>query len=184
MDGNETNFVEKVLIDEETLMSRVRELGREITEDYANEKEELVLVGILKGSVMFMADLAKSLKLPVSFDFMSVSSYGSGMASSGNVRILKDLDHDISGKNVLIVEDIVDSGNTLSYIKESLLKRGAHSVKIVTLLNKPDRREKEVVVDYEGFEIPNVFVIGYGLDFAERYRNLPYIAILKVGVYS
>lgn len=176
--------IERILIEEDLLREKIRELGLQITQDYADSEIDLILVGILKGSVMFMAELAKHVHVPLKFDFMSVSSYGDGTVSTGNVRILKDLDQDITGKDVLIVEDIIDSGNTLSYIKESLGKRGAHSVKIVTLLNKKARREQPLEAEYCGFDIPDVFVVGFGLDYAEFYRNLPFIGVLKEEVYS
>jgi hypoxanthine phosphoribosyltransferase len=143
-----------------------------------------MLVGILKGAVIFMAELAKNIDMPVLMDFMAVSSYGKSSTSTGVVRIIKDLDCSIEGKDILIVEDIIDTGLTLSYLTDNLKKRGAKSVKICTLLDKPDRRKADVPVDYRGFTIPDEFVVGYGLDYAEQYRNLPYVAALKEEVYS
>jgi hypoxanthine phosphoribosyltransferase len=168
--------VEEILIDEETLQARVRELGVEISTDYAGR--DLLLVGVLKGAVFFMADLMRELSVPCEIDFMAISSYGAATDSSGVVRILKDLDINVSGRDVLVVEDIIDSGLTLSYLMRNLTARRPGSLEICTLLTKPDRREIDVPVRYVGFEIPNKFVIGYGLDFAERYRNLPYVAVL------
>ena len=168
--------VGEVLIDEERLQARIRELGRELSEDYAGR--ELLLVGVLKGAVFFMADLMRSLTVPCEIDFMAISSYGAATDSSGVVRILKDLDINIEGRDVLVVEDIIDSGLTLSYLMRNLEAREPASLEICSLLTKPERREIEVPVRYVGFEIPNAFVIGYGLDFAERYRNLPYVGIL------
>jgi hypoxanthine phosphoribosyltransferase len=168
--------ISEVLIDAETLEARVRELGSEISADYAGK--DLLLVGVLKGAVFFIADLMRELALPCEIDFMAITSYGAGTDSSGVVRILKDLDLNIAGRDVLVVEDIIDSGLTLSYLMRTLRARRPASLEICTLLTKPDRREIEVPVRYVGFEIPNKFVIGYGLDFAERYRNLPYIGVL------
>ena len=168
--------VGRILIDEESLQARVRELGVEISRDYAGR--DLLLVGVLKGAVFFMADLMRELTIPCEIDFMAISSYGAGTDSSGVVRILKDLDLNISGRNVLVVEDIIDSGLTLSYLVRSLSARKPASVDVCALLTKPERREVDVPVRYVGFEIPNEFVIGYGLDFAERYRNLPHVAVL------
>jgi hypoxanthine phosphoribosyltransferase len=168
--------VGEVLIDEERLQSRIHELGREITADYTGR--ELLLVGVLKGAVFFMADLMRGLQVPCEIDFMAISSYGASTDSSGVVRILKDLDINIEGRHVLIVEDIIDSGLTLSYLVRNLESREPASLEVCALLTKPDRREIDVDVRYTGFEIPNKFVIGYGLDFAERYRNLPYVGVL------
>ena len=168
--------VGKVLIDEQRLQERIRELGRELSQDYAGR--ELLLVGVLKGAVFFMADLMRNLSVPCEIDFMAISSYGAATDSSGVVRILKDLDINIEGRHVLVVEDIIDSGLTLSYLLRNLESREPASLEICALLTKPDRREIDVPVRYVGFEIPNEFVIGYGLDFAERYRNLPYVAVL------
>ncbi len=175
------NFVKEVLVSEEAIAGRVKELGEAITKDYENK--DLVVIGILKGAVLFMADLVKNIKLPITIDFMAVSSYGKSTISTGEVRIVKDLDFSVEGKDVLIVEDIIDTGLTLNYLTEILKKRGASSVKICTLLDKPERRSVEVDVDYKGFEIPDEFVVGYGLDYAEHYRNLPYVGALKEEVY-
>jgi hypoxanthine phosphoribosyltransferase len=172
-----TAGVGEILIDEETLQRRVEELGAAITEDYRGR--DLLLVGVLKGAIFFMADLMRRIALPCEVDFMAISSYGSGTDSSGVVRILKDLDVSVEDRNVLVVEDIVDSGLTLSYLVRNLEARRPASVEICTLLAKPERRENDVDCRYVGFEIPNRFVIGYGLDFAERYRNLPYIGALR-----
>lgn len=166
-----------VLLSEEEVDSRISEIGKQITEEYAGK--EILLVGILKGSVFFMCELAKRIDLPVSIDFMTVSSYGSGTVSSGNVKIKKDLDSDIIGKHVIIVEDIIDSGNTLSFLGEVLKQRQPASVAYCTLLDKPDRRQAEVNVDYTGFQIPDKFVVGYGLDYDQKYRTLPYIGIVE-----
>ena len=168
--------VGEVLVDEEALQARIAELGEEISSDYAGR--DLLLVGVLKGAVFFMADLMRRLTVPCEIDFMAVASYGAGTDSSGVVRILKDLDLNIEGRDVLIVEDIIDSGLTLSYLVRNLEAREPASLEVCALLTKPARREVEVPVRYVGFEIPNRFVIGYGLDFAERYRNLPYIGVL------
>jgi hypoxanthine phosphoribosyltransferase len=168
--------VGEVLIDEDRLQSRIRELGNELSADYAGR--ELLLVGVLKGAVFFMADLMRSLTVPCEIDFMAISSYGASTDSSGVVRILKDLDINIEGRHVLVVEDIIDSGLTLSYLLRNLESRDPASLEICALLTKPERREIDVPVRYVGFEIPNKFVIGYGLDFAERYRNLPYVGVL------
>ena len=168
--------VGEVLIDTETLRGRIGELGAEISADY--EGRDLLLVGVLKGAVFFMADLMREIALPCEVDFMAISSYGAGTDSSGVVRILKDLDINIAGREVLVVEDIIDSGLTLSYLMRNLEAREPASLEICALLTKPERREIDVPVRYVGFEIPNRFVIGYGLDFAERYRNLPYVGVL------
>jgi len=165
-----------VLIDEERLRSRVSELGEEISADYAGR--DLLLIGVLKGAVFFMADLMRHLTVTCEVDFMAISSYGAATDSSGVVRILKDLDINIAGREVLVVEDIIDSGLTLSYLMRNLEAREPASLQICALLTKPERREIDVPVRYVGFEIPNRFVIGYGLDFAERYRNLPYVGVL------
>ncbi len=161
---------------------RVEELGRQITQDY--QGKDLVLVGILKGAVVFFADLIRHVELPMSMDFMAISSYGNATKSAGVVRILKDLDKDIVGKHIIIVEDIVDSGLTLSFLKENLLSRGAASLRICALLDKPERRKVDIRADYQGFSIPDAFVVGYGLDYAEYYRNLPYIGVLKPEIYT
>jgi hypoxanthine phosphoribosyltransferase len=168
--------VGEILIDAERLQARIHDLGEEITADYAGR--ELLLVGVLKGAVFFMADLMRSIDVPCEIDFMAISSYGASTDSSGVVRILKDLDINIEGRHVLVIEDIIDSGLTLSYLIRNLESREPASLAVCALLTKPDRREIEVDVRYTGFEIPNLFVIGYGLDFAERYRNLPYVGVL------
>ena len=167
----------EVLISREQLADKVAELGAQISEDYKGE--ELFLIGILKGSVPFMADLMRAITLDVEMDFMSVSSYGSGTKTSGVVRILKDLDSDIAGKNVLIVEDIIDSGLTLAYLKEYLAKRNPKSIKIVTMLSKPARRKADIEADYTGFVVDDKFIVGYGLDIDQKYRNLPYISWIR-----
>lgn len=176
--------IAEVIISEEELQQRIAELGEQITEDY-QDSTELMLVCILRGAVIFMADLARNINLPVTFDFMDVSSYGSGTESSGTVRILKDLEDDIGGRHILIVEDIIDTGLTLKHVIKLLETRDPASVRVATLLDKPERREtKQIEVDYNGFEIPDKFVVGYGLDFAEKYRNLPYIGVLKQEMYE
>ena len=168
--------VSEVLIDEDTLRGRIVELGEEISRDYVGR--EPLLIGVLKGAVFFMADLMRQLTVPCEVDFMAVASYGASTDSSGVVRILKDLDINIEGRDVLVVEDIIDSGLTLSYLMRNLEAREPASLEVCALLTKPGRREIDVPVRYVGFEIPNRFVIGYGLDFAERYRNLPYVGVL------
>ncbi len=168
--------VGEILIEQEPLQARIAELGVEISREY--EGRDLLLVGVLKGAVFFMADLMRELTIPCEIDFMAISSYGAATDSSGVVRILKDLDANIAGRDVLVVEDIIDSGLTLSYLMRSLKARKPASLEVCALLTKPDRREIDVPVRFVGFEIPNKFVIGYGLDFAERYRNLPYVAVL------
>lgn len=167
----------KVMIDQETLEERIAALGKQISEDY--EGKEILMVCILKGAVMFMTQLAKSITRPVFMDFMVLSSYGNEMISSGSVHIKKDLDENIEGKDVIIVEDIVDTGRTLWFLSDHLLKRGASSVKICTMLDKPSRRVVPVHVDYTGFTIEDEFVVGYGLDYAQRYRNLPFIGYIQ-----
>jgi len=177
------NDLAEVLLTEEDIHGKIAEMARTIEADYAGEK--LLLVGVLRGAVMVMADLARELKLPgVEMDWMAVSSYGSGTQSSGVVRILKDLDSDLAGRKVLIVEDIIDSGLTLSWLRTNLESRGAASVEICALLRKPDALKVEVDVRYIGFDIPNAFVVGYGLDYAEKYRNLRGVAVLAPHVYS
>ena len=168
--------VGEVLIDEETLAARVAELGAEVSADYHGR--DLLLIGVLKGAVFFMADLMRHLTVPCEVDFMAISSYGDATDSSGIVRILKDLDINIEGRHVLVVEDIIDSGLTLSYLIRNLESREPATLEVCALLTKPSRREIDVPVRYVGFEIPNKFVVGYGLDFAERYRNLPYVGVL------
>ena len=173
----------KVLVSEEELKAKVAELGAQISRDY--EGKNLVLVSILKGSVVFMADLMRAVTIPCSIDFMVVSSYGGGnTTSTGLVKIIKDLDGDLSGKDVLIVEDILDTGITLSNLVPMLKMRNPNSVKICTILDKPSRRKADIAPDYEGFAVPDEFVVGYGLDYDEKYRNLPYIGVLKPCVYE
>jgi len=169
--------VGEILVDEDALQTRVRELGHEISEDYRGR--DLLLIGVLKGAVFFMADLMRALSVSCEVDFMAISSYGGSTDTSGVVRILKDLDLNIEGRDVLVVEDIIDSGLTLSYLMRNLEARSPATLEICALLTKPGRRQIDVPVRYIGFEIPNRFVIGYGLDFAERYRNLPYVAVLS-----
>ncbi|GHE39103.1 hypoxanthine phosphoribosyltransferase [Streptosporangium violaceochromogenes] len=172
----------RVLIPEEELQAKIKELAGRIDDDYAGR--ELLLVGVLKGAVMVMADLARALHLPVEMDWMAVSSYGAGTRSSGVVRVLKDLDTDIAGRHVLVVEDVIDSGLTLSWLVHNLRSRGPASVEICSVLRKPDAVKVPIDVKYVGFDIPNEFVIGYGLDYAERYRNLPFIGTLAPHVYG
>lgn len=174
--------IERVLFSQQELADRVAELGAQITADYAGKRP--LLIGILRGSYIFMADLARCIDLPCTMDFMSVSSYGKGTKSSGQVQITKDLSDDIEGMDIIVVEDILDSGNTLYYLFQLLQARKPASIRLCALLDKPDRREKPVSVDYSGFSIPDAFVVGYGLDYAEKYRNLPYIGILKPEVYG
>ncbi len=165
----------EVMIPEDEIAKRIAELGQQITAQYKDSGSDMVLVGLLRGSFMFMADLCRKIEVSHEVDFMTASSYGSGMSSTRDVRILKDLDEDIRGKDVLIVEDIIDSGNTLSKVREILSLRQPKSLAICTLLDKPDRREVEVPVEYVGFTIPDEFVVGYGIDYAQRYRHLPYV---------
>ena len=174
--------IERVLLSEEQLRQRVRELGEEISKEYAGK--EILMIGVLRGAVMFMADLARAITVPVMIDFMAVSSYGTSTSSSGIVRILKDLDEEVAGKHVLIVEDIIDSGLTLSYLVDNIKSRHPASVRICTLLNKPERRKVDLEVNYNGFVVPDEFVVGYGLDYAEKYRNVPFIGILKPAIYA
>jgi len=174
--------LEKVLLSQEQLHARLDEIAAQIDTDYAGK--DVLLVGVLKGAVMVMADLARRLHSPVAMDWMAVSSYGSGTKSSGVVRILKDLDTDLTGQHVLIVEDIIDSGLTLSWLVSNLRSRGPASVEIATMLRKPDAAKVEVDVRYVGFDIPSEFVIGYGLDYAEKYRNLPFVGTLAPHVYG
>lgn len=167
----------RVLVAEADVAKRIEELGRQISEDYAGKHVHMICV--LKGGVFFMCELAKRISVPVSLDFMSVSSYGDGTSSSGVVKIAKDLDETLEGKDVLVVEDIVDSGRTLYYLLDILGKRRPNSMRLCTLLDKPDRRVRDVKVDYVGFEIPDEFVVGYGLDYAQKYRNLPFIGVVE-----
>ena len=182
MNDNMKEDVLRVLLSEDEIREKVRELGGKITADYKNSN--LMLVTVLKGAVVFLAVLMRQIDVPAEIDFMVVSSYGSGVKSSGVVKIVKDLDVPLAGKDILIVEDILDSGLTLSYIKELLESRGPRSIRIATLLDKPSRRKVDLQADYIGFSVPDEFVIGYGLDYDEKYRNLPYIGILKPEVYS
>ncbi|WMJ76753.1 MULTISPECIES: hypoxanthine phosphoribosyltransferase [unclassified Sedimentibacter] len=174
--------IKEILITEDVLQSKVKELGAKITDDYKDK--DLLLVCVLKGAVIFVSDLMRNINLPLGIDFMAISSYGSNTQSSGVVRILKDLNTSIEGRHVLIVEDIIDSGLTLSYLVDNLKSRRPASVEICTILDKPDRREANLEIKYTGFRVPDEFVVGYGLDYDEKYRNLPYIAILKEEIYQ
>lgn len=174
--------VERVIVTEDEISAKIKELAAQVEEDYRGR--DLLMVGVLKGAVMAMADLSRALQRHVDMDWMAVSSYGSGTKSSGVVRILKDLDRDITGREVLIVEDIVDSGLTLSWLKANLESRGAKSVEILAILRKPDAAKVDIKVKYVGFEIPADFVVGYGLDFNEKYRNLPFVGVLAKHMYS
>jgi hypoxanthine phosphoribosyltransferase len=174
--------IEGVLVSREVIQKKVKELGKQISQDY--EGKELVLVGVLKGGFVFLADLMREITIPVDMDFISVSSYGDSTKSSGVVRIIKDIDINVTNKHVLIVEDLVDTGLTLKHLKELFYTRGPASVKICTALDKPSRRKVEIEVEYEGIEIPDKFVIGYGLDYAGKFRNLPDVCTLKPSVYT
>ena len=174
--------LDRILVTKDEIQAAVRKLGQQITADYAGE--ELVLLGILKGAIVFFSDLMREIDLPLTTEFMAVSSYGAATKTHGVVRIIKDLDHDITGREVLIVEDIVDSGVTLHYLKQHLASRGAKHIRIATLLDKPARRRVDLKADYSCFEIPDAFVVGYGLDYAEKYRNLPDIGVLSPALYS
>jgi hypoxanthine phosphoribosyltransferase len=174
--------IKEILLTEEDIRNKVDELGEKITKDH--QDEELILIGVLKGANVFMSDLMRKINKPIEIDFISVSSYGHSTESSGVVRILKDLDSEIEGKNVIIVEDIIDSGLTLNYLIQNFKTRKPKSVKICTLLDKPERRKVDIKIDYKGFVIPDEFIVGYGIDYAEGYRNLPYVATLKEEVYS
>ena len=176
--------VQEILYTEEQLKARIRELGAQITKDYADVKEPILLVSVLRGSYLFMADLSRAIDLPVEIDFMVVSSYGAGTQSSGQVEIKKDLSGSIENVHVIVVEDILDSGNTLSYLLKVLSARHPASIRLVTLLDKPERRTVNISADYVGYQVPNAFLVGYGLDYAEKYRNLSYIGVLKPEVYS
>lgn len=173
--------LEKILFDEQQIDGVVRELGIQLSADYKGKQP--IVICVLKGAVLFMADLVKRMEISLEIDFMAISSYGASSQSSGVVRILKDLDRSVEGRHVLIVEDIVDTGLTLAYLKEVLLHRRATSVQVVTLFDKPEGRKVDIDVDYCGYTVPNEFIVGYGLDYAERYRNLPYVGVLKPGVY-
>lgn len=172
----------KVLYSEEELKAKCAEMGAQITKDYAGKN--LLLVTVLKGAVVYFTDLMRAIDLPCTIDFMIVSSYGSGVKTSGVVKIVKDLDTDLTGKDLLIVEDILDTGLTLSYLKDMLAARNPASIRIATLLDKPDRRKANIKADYIGYRVPDEFVVGYGLDYDEKYRNLPYIGVLKPSVYE
>lgn len=174
--------IEKIFLAEAKIKEMVAEIGAKITRDYAGK--EIVLICVLKGSFIFTADLARAIDLPLTLDFIIASSYGNGTSTTGNVKILKDLDRDIEGKHVIVVEDIIDSGVTLNYLLHNLRSRQPASLKLCTLLSKPERRRIEVPIDYMGCETPDYFLVGYGLDYAEKYRNLPYIGILKPAVYQ
>ncbi|HOB90634.1 MAG: hypoxanthine phosphoribosyltransferase [Bacillota bacterium] len=171
-----------VLLSEDDIKAKVRELGEAISRDYQGKRP--MVVGILKGSLVFMADLIRSVTIPLSIDYVAISSYGRSTDSSGVVRIIKDLDEPIEGRHVLVVEDIVDTGLTLRYLLDNLQSRGPASLKVCTLLDKPSRRKVDIVPDYNGFEIPDEFVVGYGLDYAENYRNMPFIGVLRRSVYE
>jgi len=174
----------EIIISEEEVKDRIKELAKEISNEY-DYNDDIVMVCILRGAIIFMADLARNITLPVTFDFMDVSSYGQNTSSSGVVRIIKDLEENIEGRHVLIVEDIMDTGITLKHVVEMLKTRNPANIKIVTLLDKPERRvEKKITADFNGFEIPDKFVVGYGLDYAEKYRNLPFIGVLKEELYT
>lgn len=174
--------IDRILISAQDIQAKVHELGQHISRDYA-DVDDLLLVGVLKGCAMFMIDLARAITVPVSLDFIATSSYGDSTETSGIVRMLKDLEIDIAGRHVLIVEDIIDSGKTLDYLRNLLQQRKPASLRICALLNKPERRIADIIVEYQGFDIPNEFVVGYGLDFAEHYRNLTYIGVLKPEIY-
>ncbi len=176
------NDIDRILVSEEQLREMNKQIGEQISKDY--QGRELLLVGILKGSAVFMTDLMRNIDIPMSIDFMYVSSYGSGTTTSGVVKIVKDLDENIEGKHVLICEDILDSGVTLSYLLDVLKQRNPASLRLCALLNKPERHKVDVKLDYKGFDIPDEFVVGYGLDYDQKYRNLPYVGILKRSVYE
>lgn len=176
------NDIKEIIIKEEEVLAKIKELSKKISDDYRDRN--LLVVGILKGSVIFASDLIKNIEIPCEIDFMAVSSYGNSSETSGVVRILKDLDHSIEGKDIIVVEDIIDSGVTLDYLIKYLNARNVNSVKIAALLSKPSRRKVDIDVEYLGFEVPDEFIVGYGLDFAEKYRNLPYVAVLKEEVYK
>ena len=177
------NDIAKILISADDIQAKVREMGQCIAADYA-PLGDLLMVGVLRGCIMFMVDLSRAIPMPLAIDFIATSSYGHSTESSGVVRLLKDLDTDIAGRHVLIVEDIIDSGLTLEYLHSQLMRRNPASLRICALLNKPDRRVADVPVDYLGFDIPNEFVVGYGLDYGDHYRNLPYIGVLKREIYA
>lgn len=176
--------IEEILFTEEQLQARVKELGAQITADYADRAGNLVVVGVLRGAAIYMADLVRSIELPLEMDFMAVSSYGNSTKSSGRVNIIKDLSSSIEGKDVIIAEDILDSGLTLAYLEKTLLPRNPNSIEIATLFLKEGAQKVDITSKYVGFDCPNAFIVGYGLDYAERYRNLPYIGVLKPEVYA
>ncbi|MTI71257.1 MAG: hypoxanthine phosphoribosyltransferase [Firmicutes bacterium] len=175
------NDIKEVLLTEEDIQKKLKELGKQISEDYKGK--DLLLIGVLKGAVMVLTDLAKNISIPLTMDFMAVSSYGSSTESSGVVKIIKDLDESIEGKDILIVEDIIDTGLTLNYLVSNLKSRDPKSIKLFTLLDKPERRKVDLDIDYSGYKVPDAFIVGYGLDYDEKYRNLPYIATLKEEIY-
>lgn len=177
------NDIDEILFSKDEIAKKVQELAKQISTDY-NKEDEIVVIGVLKGANVFMADIIREIDIPVYIDFMAVSSYGYSTESSGVVRILKDLDLEVAGKHVLIIEDIIDTGLTLKYLTDNLKSRNVKSIKICTLLDKPKRRKCDLNIDYVGFEIPDKFIVGYGIDYAEKYRNLPYIATLKEEVYK
>jgi hypoxanthine phosphoribosyltransferase len=176
------NDVGEILFTEEQLKEIVHRIGAQITEDYKDKN--LLMVGVLKGSLVFMADLMREIHIPCAIDFLSVSSYGNGTSSSGEVRILKDLDQSLEGKDILVIEDVLDSGNTLSFLLKTLSARNPASIRLCTLLDKPSRRKAQVYPDYIGAEVEDKFIVGYGLDYAEKYRNLSYIGVLKPEIYQ
>lgn len=174
--------IERILLSEEEIAAKVKELGAQISADYADKNP--IIISVLKGSFMFMADLVRAVTVPCTVDFMSVSSYGSGTTSSGEVKIVKDFDESIAGRHIIVVEDILDSGRTLSYLMKNMKARGAASISLCTFLDKPDRRVVPVEVAYKGFTVPDAFIVGYGLDYDQQYRNLPYVGVLKPSVYG
>jgi hypoxanthine phosphoribosyltransferase len=176
--------IERVLFTQEELQEKVAAMGKKISEDYQNASEDVFCVGILKGAVVFYTDLVRSISLPVQFDFMIASSYGNETSTSGSVKLLKDLDYDVEGKHLILIEDIIDSGTTMQYLMRILRERRPKSIKLCALLSKPSRRTADVHIDYLGAEVPDEFLVGYGLDYAGAYRNLPYIGILKPAVYA
>jgi len=182
LNGNLSNDIDHVLVTQDEIGDAIAHLGRELSDYYAGK--ELLLIGVLKGAIMFIVDLSRAIDLPVTLDFMAVASYGASTETSGIVRILKDLDSSIEGKHVLVVEDIIDSGLTLNYILETLRNRNPASLRVAALLNKPSRRRVDVPIDYVCFNIPDEFVVGYGLDFRQIYRNLPFVGVLKPGMYT
>ena len=176
--------IERILFTQEELREKVAAMGKKISEDYQNASEDVFCVGILKGAVVFYTDLVRSISLPVQFDFMIASSYGNQTSTSGSVKLLKDLDYDVEGKHLILIEDIIDSGTTMQYLMRILRERRPKSIKLCALLSKPSRRTADVNIDYLGAEVPDEFLVGYGLDYAGTYRNLPYIGILKPAVYA